>query len=50
MSKGSSPRPVDRDTFEDNYDLIFGKKQPVYKRKQLEDDIEQSKEQQNEES
>lgn len=48
MSKGSSPRPVDRDTFEDNYDLIFGKKPPVYQRKQI--DEEQPKEQHNEES
>jgi len=44
MSKGSSPRPVDRDAFEENYDAIFGKKPPAYQRKQLADDIEQSKE------
>jgi hypothetical protein len=49
MSKGSSPRPVDKDKFESNYDKIFGSKPPVYQRKQLQDDIEQSKEQDNEE-
>ena len=27
MSKGSSPRPVDKKKFDDNYDRIFGKKE-----------------------
>ena len=39
MSKGSSRRPTDTDKFDNNFDSIFGKKEPVYKRKQLEEDM-----------
>jgi len=28
MSKGSGRRPTDEDKYKDNYDKIFGKKQP----------------------
>jgi hypothetical protein len=31
MSKGSSPRPVDKKKFDENYEKIFGKKKEKQK-------------------
>jgi hypothetical protein len=42
MSKGSWQRPTDAEAFETNFDAVFGKKEPVYKRKQLQEDIDTS--------
>ena len=36
MSKGSKPRPVDREAYNDNFDKIFGP--PVYKSIKQEDE------------
>jgi len=32
MSKGSTPRPTDQKQYQENYEKIFGKSSPLYKK------------------
>ena len=43
MSKGSKQRPTDLNSFEANYDAIFGKKVPTYLKKHVVEEVKTEK-------